>query len=327
MKLENIIKEFIAKEKLIVYGETILIGVSGGPDSIFLLHILNNLKYELGFNLHIVHYNHNLRNFSNKDQKFVQDVSKKLNIPFSTQTATLKSLPTKGSIEQWAREKRYKFFLKTAKKLKINKIALGHTQNDLAETVLMRILRGSGLQGIQAIRPTRLIEGLNVIRPLLSIRKNEILKYLEVNKIKFQEDPTNNSIKFTRNNVRHKLIPYIEQHYNQNILEILSNFSNNLSNDFSFIKAYSNKVFKQIAKTSENKIILDKEKFTTLHVSIQNMIIRTSIEQLKGNTNKITFTHLLEIKDLVTNKPNNTIINLPQSIKIRVTYKAIFVYK
>src|SRR3989339_2008737 len=207
--------------------DRIVLGVSGGPDSIALLYCLLALKEEYRLTLHIAHLNHMLRpKDSVKDAEFVRLLAKKLGLACAIKKVNLKGLK-KGSLEEAARKARLDFFLDTAKRIKADKIALGHTLDDQAETVLMRLLRGSGLLGLSGILPKRDILGFTVIRPLLGIKRKEIENFLKAKRIIPRVDASNLDQAYFRNRIRHKLLPGLEK-YNPNIKEVLAGSAQNL---------------------------------------------------------------------------------------------------
>lgn len=312
-------KKYISSNNLITPGETIIIGVSGGKDSVTLAHLLSKIQYDLDIHLHIAHYNHNLRKDSKTDQTFVEEFAKKLNIPFSTDTWKNSRATKKGSIEERARKQRLKFFSKVAKQYRSKKIVLAHTEDDLAETVLMHILRGSGLNGMRGILPKRKINGLTFIRPLLESSRKEIEYYIKKNKLSFRNDSTNNQSIFYRNKIRLNLLPIIEKQYSQNIKHLLANLSKNISSDFHYLELQTKKAFKKYAKVSPNNkcIKFDLNKLQDQHIAIKRMLLRFSIELLTGTTNRLTHKHIIEIEELLLKRPNKAIVNLPGNIIIQ----------
>ncbi len=316
MSLIEKTKDYIQSNDLLHHGDTVIVGVSGGADSVSLLHILYSLRYDLGLQLHVAHYNHNLRRGANADTHFVAALTQKLNLPYSTQTWTHPQLRAKGSLEEIARKRRLHFFTTLAKKINAPAIALAHTQDDLAETVVMRILRGCGLQGIRAILPKREIEGHKIIRPLLGVKKKEIISYLKKNHIAFRVDPTNQQKKFFRNQIRLDLLPLIKKKYNPNIEETLSHLAQNAATDYDYLEKEAKQFLlspKQWIK-STHQIKIDRPSFSRRHPAIQRMLIRLAIEQLKGDTNRLTLEHAKAIENLLAHQPAQTIIHLPNEI-------------
>ena len=319
MRLVQHVKNKIQNSPFFIRGSTILIGVSGGPDSIALAHILHQIQYELGFHLHIVHYNHHWRRSSNTDQKFVEQFSDSLNIPCTVGHWNNPKATSKGSMEDAARQRRLKFFHRVSQKNNEAPVALAHTEDDHAETVLMRILRGTGLQGLRGILPECTIEGLNIIHPLLDIRKEDLIKYLKHKRISYRIDPTNGQTDFFRNKVRLELLPLLSKKYNQNIKQLLTNIADNASTDYSYIEGQSEKLFSKLAKYTANKrsVQISLKSYSHQHPALKRMIIRESIRKIKGNTNRITLTHFKAIEDLIDKQPSKSIVHLPLNLRIR----------
>ena len=294
--------------------DRIVLGVSGGPDSIALLYCLLALKEEYRLTLHIAHLNHMLRpKDSLKDAEFVRLLAKKLGLACTIKKVNLKGLK-KGSLEEAARKARLDFFLETAKRIKADKIALGHTLDDQAETVLMRLLRGSGLLGLSGILPKRDILGFTVIRPLLGIKRKEIENFLKAKRIIPRVDASNLDQAYFRNRIRHKLLPGLEK-YNPNIKEVLAGSAQNLALDYDYLCASSLKIFKRLAKNiAHRRISLPLDKFLKLHPAIGNMLLRYAYAWLKGDTRRLTYRHIRELNDLLLNRPEGSIVDLPSGI-------------
>jgi len=321
-------KQYILDQELTQKHNLVLVGVSGGPDSIALIHNLYQLRYDLGIQIQIAHYNHALRKGSTADQHLVQELAESLNIPIHIDQWLHTHSKPKGSLEEIARQKRLNFFKKIAKKIHADCVALGHTKDDLAETVLMRILRGTGLQGMRSIMPKTRIEGLIVIRPFLDISKIEILDYLKKKKIDYRLDPSNKDIRFMRNKIRRQLIPLLQDKYNSNLIEVLSNLSINTALDYDFLLRHSKELFRKTANLTKlpSSIQMDIAKIRKIHAALQRMLIRLSIETINGNTNRITLNHIEEIQDLIKNRPTGSIVDLPGKIGVRKDKNTLNLY-
>lgn len=314
-------KETIKKHGLIRKSDRILIGVSGGPDSLALLLELAGLRSELGLTLHIAHLDHGLRPDSAGDALFVKRLADKLNIPVYIKRLELGLAQKKGSLEEICREARMDFLTKTAKKIKANKIALGHNLDDQAETVLMRLLRGTGLSGLSGIFLKRQIRGMIFIRPLLKTPRSEITKYLKKRGVKARIDQTNKEDIFFRNKIRHKLIPLLKNKFNPNIVEALANLAESAYYDYEYL----NQVTEKCLKSSALKINLKKLK--QLHPAILRLKIRQAIRKLQGDTRRINFTHIKEIEDLLFNRPTGSIVDLPKGISVQKIRNCLRFYK
>jgi tRNA(Ile)-lysidine synthase len=299
-------------------GERVLLGVSGGPDSVALLYVLEALKKNLGLKLHIAHLDHRLRKDSYKDAEFVKDLADKFNLPATIAAVDIKRLAKKGSIEEVSRQQRLKFFKRLTKNYSIQKIALGHNQDDQAETVLMRILRGSGLYGLQAIAPVRTIEGLVVVRPLIEISRKEINSYLAKKKVVPCIDFSNLESVFFRNRIRNKLIPLLESRFNKNIKKSLSNLAEIIALDYDFLAHQAQKKLRAILAGCYAKTVrLDSKRFLKLPIALQRMIMRLVIARLLGSTRKFDFRHWQEIEDLVRFRPIGAIVDLPKGLCVK----------
>lgn len=319
MNLVQEVRKKVHELHLLPVNNLVIVGVSGGPDSVALLHIFHTLKYELGLQLHVAHFNHGLRKSADTDEKFVERLAKKWHLPYTSKRWRHQPWRKRGSVEEIAREQRFAFLTHLAQKLGTNTIALGHTVDDLAETVLMRILRGTGLQGLRGMLPQRAMGRYRFIRPLLGIKKKDILEYLHKNKIPFRTDPTNQQTRFFRNKIRLELLPLLEQRYNPRIRNILSNLSENMATDYDYLEREAQKIFTKLfrRRANNNHLQLDLKLFTKQHEAIRRMLVRMAIAELHGNTNRLTLTHSKKIEDLLWHSPVGSVVDLPGRICVR----------
>jgi tRNA(Ile)-lysidine synthase len=304
MEIEKRVASDISKYSLIRPKEKVLVGVSGGPDSVCLLYLLKRLN----FCLHIAHLDHMLRGDSADDCRFVKGLAKRLNIPITCARINVKQKARGYSLEEAARNARIDFLLKTAAKVKAKKIALGHNLDDQAETVLMRIIRGTGLSGLSGILFKRRIRNIDIIRPLLGVKRAAIESYLKAGGIRFRTDKTNTDEAFLRNKVRHKLLPNLEKEYNKNIKELLSNLAQNAGGDYDFISASVSKLY----RIKGERLRLDR--LCTLPLPALRMKLREAIAFIQKDTRRITFKHIRELEDLVFNRPQGSVVDLPRGI-------------
>lgn len=304
--------------KLFTDADKVIVAVSGGPDSVFLLYLLYRLRYPLGIRLHVAHLNHLLRKDAQKDEQFVSTLARKLKLPFTGAAVKIQKRKNKSSIEELARQARMDFLMRLARKQKADTIALGHTQDDLAETVLMRIVRGTGLAGLRAIVPKRRMNGFNFVRPLLEINKSDIMQFLKRRKVPFCVDSTNTKTDFFRNKIRLKLIPFLESGYNRNIKTGLANLSRSIALDYDFLNQQAEQQLQRLTHKEKNRNSLKIEfvKFKKYHKAIQRNILRLIIERLTGDTRQLTFNHIHEIEDLMENRPAGSVVNLPKNLLI-----------
>jgi tRNA(Ile)-lysidine synthase len=304
------VRKIIKTNGLINKGDKIVVGVSGGPDSLTLLYLLSRLKKELKISLHVAHLDHMLRKDSSCDAKFVENLSRKLRIPVTLGKVNVGALAKLGSLEEIARNARLGFLFKVARDIKAKKIALGHNLDDQAETVLMRLIRGSGLHGLSGILPKKNISGYQIIRPLIGIRRSEIESYLKAKKIRPRIDLSNQEDIYFRNKIRNRLLPLLEKSYNKNIKEVLSNTAESLGYDYDYI----NTVARKLVKGHKEKLNL--KQLTKLHPALRRLLLRMGIQEIKGDTRRITFKHVKELEDLISNRPVNSVVHLPKGVSV-----------
>lgn len=298
--MSNLIKNvqnFAFQNELWEKNSKIILGVSGGPDSVCLLDVFNKLAGKYDFKLHIVHVNYNLRGKdSEKDELFVKELGKKYDIEVSILSS--KKNKNKGNLENNLRKIRYDYFEQICKKIKFDIIAVAHNQDDQAETVLMRIIRGSGLNGLSSMKA----KSGNVVRPMLKISRKEILEHLKKNNIKYRIDKSNLETKFTRNAVRYKLIPFLEKNFNPSIKKTLSQWSFSVADDYDFINKQAERFTKDVCKDKRGEFSV--KKFSMLHGAIQKQVLRIIFEILKNTTIDIENQQIEEIIKIIKSSKN-----------------------
>ena len=321
----------INKYNLIESGDKIVLGVSGGPDSISMLVLLNEIKDELNFEIVVAHVNHGIRENAKLDEDYVKKFCERLNVKFYSLHIDVKEIAKrrKMGLEETGREIRYDFFEKILKKEKANKIAIAHNKNDKAETIIMNILRGCGITGLKGILPKQGI----YIRPLIDISREEIEEFSK--ELDPCHDETNDENEFTRNKIRNIVIPYIEREFNPNIIQGLNNLSEIAKEQEDFIeketiKQYNNIVLQEInLKNKEyiseksSTIILDLKKFNLLDKLIQKRIILYSIRKMCGSTRGIEKIHLEDMIKLCNNNVGNKFLTPNKNLKILIKNKKI----
>lgn len=315
------VRKTINRYKLIDRHDRILAGVSGGPDSVALLYLLDVLKKEFRLQLHIAHLDHMLRGDSAKDGIFVEGLASRLDLPFTSARVDIKKMARRGSLEEVARNARLAFLCKVAKRIKADKIALGHNLDDQAETVLMRLLRGAGLCGLSGILPKKKINGFLVIRPLIGLRRSEIEAYLRNKRIRARIDISNAQDIYFRNKIRHKLLPFLEREYSANIKEILSNTAESVAYDYDYLNGAAALLEKRFGSR------IDLEKFLKIHPAMRRLLLRLNITRLKGNTRRITFKHIIELEDLIFSRPVNSVVDLPGGVSAIKRKKYLSFYR
>lgn len=322
--LEKIVLKTIKENNLINDGDSIVVGVSGGPDSITLLDILIKLQREIQFNIVVAHINHMIRKEAILDQKYVEQYCKTKNIPFYVKEAKVEEIAKKQKIgtEEAGRNLRYEFFNEILEKTKSNKIATAHTKNDNAETVLMNIIRGSGTSGLKGIEIKR---ENKYIRPLLEVSRTQIEEYCKENNLEPRIDSSNMENIYTRNKVRNLLIPYIKEEFNPNIIETIDRLSKISKEENKYFENITKNTYQEILIQEEkNEIILDLKKFNTLETVIKNRIILYTINRLFGSSSGIEKKHLQDIIKLCNNNIGNKYLIPNKKVKILLKNRKIF---
>lgn len=310
----------IRKYKMLSPGEKVLVAVSGGPDSICLLNLLHNLRPFLGCELAVFHLNHKLRKEADKEQTFVRRVCKNLNIPYWTKSFTIKRYAQQNNLnlEVAGRQIRYKLLFSTAQKHDCQKIALGHTADDNAETVLMKLIRGSGITGLGGIFPVKQAEESGqskIIRPLIEISHQEVLAYLKSQHLSYCLDPSNLDQRYFRNRVRLQLLPQLEK-YNPRIRKSLAQISFFCQKLEEYFQQETLRIFPVLVKCLPGKIIIDFNKLLCYNYITQTYVIKRALHLLKPKS-EISFAHISSILNLTQSGKQ---IQLPDNLVAQRLY-------
>ncbi len=304
----------IRKNKLIKPGTLLVLGVSGGADSVFLAHCFHRLRHDLSVRLHMAHFNHKARSGAGRDQKFVEDLARSLNIPLTVGHRKGKLASSKLS-EDEARQKRFDFFVGVAAATKGSAVVLAHTENDLAETVLMRLVRGTGLQGLRGILPQRAIKGVSFVRPLIGINRSQIEGFLKRHKLKYCTDETNARPIYLRNKIRLELVPYLAR-LNPNIHTALVDLAGTALDDYDYLETQARQRFKESVVSSAQRVRIKIKNFAALHTSMRRLILRLAFEHLTGDTLQLTCAHVLSAEDLISNDSRKGEVHWPKSVVV-----------
>lgn len=322
--MQDTVLNNILEHNLISKNDNIVAGISGGLDSMALLMTLYNLREELDFNILVCHVNHGVRDEASLDQDYVRKKAESLGLEFYTINVDMVSYGKEKGItaEEAGRELRYGFFREVLKKAGIGKIAVAHNKNDQAETLLQRIIRGTGIDGLKGME----FKTQDIIRPILNISREEIENYLHSNNIHYVVDKTNLMPIYNRNKVRLELIPYIQENFNPNIIETLWRTSQSSNIDSNYLDMISNQTYDKIVK-EENKyrIVLDSLNFRKIHRSIQNRIIRLSFQKLIQNIQGMGQYHVSSLVDMFLDGKTGKQMNLPNGLIGRVSYDDLII--
>lgn len=321
--LKEKVKNTITKYNLIQKNDSIIVGVSGGPDSMTLLTILLKLKEEYNLKLYVAHINHMIRENAIKDEEYVKEFCDKNNIELFIKKANIieKSKQNKKGLEETGREVRYDFFEEVLKQTKSNKIALAHNLNDKIETIIMNAIRGTGITGLKGIEAKR----GKYIRPLIEIERKEIEEYCDKNKINPRIDESNQDNTYTRNKVRNIVIPYIKKELNSNVLNNLDRLSEIVKENEEYLEKVTNKIFEEIIIYKKtNRIEYDIKKFRTQEKLIQKKLILKGIEETIGTTQGIEKVNIEDILKLFNNNIGNKYLTPIKNIKVGIKDKKIY---
>ena len=313
------VKSTIKKYNMLKKNDSVLVGLSGGPDSVTLLHVLCDLKKEYSLTILIAHLDHRFRGEESRaDRKFCEELAKKYSLEIAWEEIDVPRISKEKGIspEEAARFERYDFFKRVAKERGVDKIAVGHTRDDQAETVLMRIIRGAGMKGLGGISPVKDMQGFKIILPLIEISRKDVEAFISETGLEFRKDSSNEKTIFTRNKIRLELIPLLEKDFNSNIKEVLANMAENLQVENEFLIKYANRKFKSVSKVRQEEILIDIKKFKKQPEAIRKRILRAALEEFKGDLRRFTYQHWKEMEDLINNRPANSIVNLPAGISV-----------
>ena len=326
--LKDEVLKTIKEYNLIENGDKIVVGVSGGPDSICLVDILNEIKNDkkINFELAICHINHLIREEAKEDEKFVEKYAKEKNIPFFSKEIDVVCLAKKQKIgtEEAGRIARYAFFEEILQKINGTKIATAHTKNDNAETVIMNLLRGSGTAGLKGISPIR---DNKYIKPLIQISREEIEAYCEEQKLNPRYDKTNSENIYTRNKVRNILIPLIKKEFNPNIIDTIDRLSSLAKKENEYLEKTTKEKYEELLiKEEKNEIILNLKKFNIQDEVIKSRIIIYTIKRLLGTSQGIEKVHIDDIITLCKKNIGNKYLTPNKNIKITVNKGKIYFF-
>jgi tRNA(Ile)-lysidine synthase len=310
--LEIRVRETILEQGMLTGAEHVLVAVSGGADSIALLFCLHNLSSDLHLSLTVAHLNHRIRGAEgDADEDFVRKICAGLQLPLISETIDIKqqAQSEKRNVEELARQRRYDFLHRTAHRIGTQKIAVGHTLNDQAETAIFRFLRGSGMEGLSAIFP--IVDGI-VIRPLIECSRSTILDYLEQSGVPFREDSTNKDLQHARNRIRRELLPYLERHFNPRLVETLARETQLIRETWSFISGRAKEIFADLHSRSDNSISIDIKDFLLVHPALQKEVLREALRECLGSLRGITSVHVGRILSLCRTEQSGAMVQLPR---------------
>lgn len=320
VEMEHKVLDTIKKYNLIENGDKVIVGVSGGPDSISLLHILNKFYKNkiLNFEIIVCHVNHQIREEADDDEIYVKKYCEINNIKFYSKRIDVIKYANnnKMGLEEAGRFFRYSFFDEILEKENANKIAIAHNKNDKAETIIMNIIRGSGISGLKGIEPIR--DG-KYIRPIIECERVEIEKYAEDNNLNPRIDKTNFENDCTRNKIRNVVLPYIKKEFNSNIIETISRLSEVATETDEFIQKQVIDNYNEIKMEEKSKeIVLNLKKFNAKDILIRKRLLIYTILKLLGNVQNVEKINIEDIIKMCEKNIGNKYLKPNKNIKVLV---------
>lgn len=314
------IEQTISRYNMLEYRNRVLVAVSGGPDSVVLLDVLDRLKEAFSLELVVAHFDHGLRpEDDERETRFVESLAVSKNLPFVTQKTSSPLSKSGMSLEEAARDRRYEFLDHARKAHGAQKIALGHTLDDQAETVIMRLLRGSGPAGLSGIPPVR---NRDIVRPLIEIARQEIEEHIAHRDLQHITDPSNFEKHHLRNRIRLDLLPQLKT-YQPRIVEILGQTAGIMRDETRWMETEAEEWIKghvEVFETGKHSVPL--KAFGELAAAFQSQVIRQIIKRVQGGLRRISVRHIEAIKGLVQGRPQAS-LDLPHKVLVKKTYETL----
>ena len=321
--MEQVVLKTIEKYNLINAGDKIVLGVSGGPDSLFMLDILNKLKLDLQIEIVVAHVNHMIRKEADEEEQFVKTFCEKIGVDFYSKRIEVEQYANdkKIGLEEAGRKVRYEFFEEVCNKVNANKIAVAHNKNDKVETIIMHALRGSGISGLQGIQA----KTNKIIRPIIEVERQNIEEYCKQNNLEARIDKSNFDNTYTRNKIRNVVIPYIKEEFNPNIIETMIRLSEVIAEENAFLNKLVQEEYQKILLEEKvDQILLDLKKFNELDNILKKRIILYTVSNLRGGSQGIEKIHIEDIVKLCKNNIGNKFLIPNKGLKVLVKDKKIF---
>ncbi len=316
-KVRRKFKACLEEKKFFSAGDRVGVAVSGGGDSVGLFHLLERVALPKGLQLALVHLNHKLRGAdSDEDESFVKELARSHDLPFFCRGIDVAAEASRegANLEATARRLRYEFFQSLMEEGRLDKIATGHTANDQAETVLLRLLRGSGTEGLGGIYPT--LEG-RIVRPLLGITREELLGLLEENHLSFRIDQSNFDRRFLRNRVRAELLPKLEQEFNPQIVTLLSELAERSRDEEDYLRGEAERWLEQWATSTEGRHSLPLGALSRLVPALERRVLRAAIRGFGGRSASLTHDQMEALRRFAATGSGGGKFPLPRNLIIR----------
>ena len=319
------VDNYIEKKGLISRGDRLVLGVSGGADSVCLLLTMCALKEKYELELFVVCVNHGLREEAKEEASYVEKLCKERGIKFFLFEEDVNKLSRELSIgtEEAGRKLRYDAFNEIFEKEGLTKICVAHNKNDVAETLLFNLFRGTGIKGLSSIPEKR----DNIIRPLLCVERKEIEGFLQAEGVTYYTDASNLSLDYTRNKIRNKILPYAVTDINKETVSNISNAASQLSQINDFLSESVEKEYKKVLiNRKHGTLVYNKKVFLNEHIYIKKALVKKAIDELAPNNKDITHVHIEAVLDIV-NKDGSKRVKLPYDIEVIASYEEISFFR
>jgi tRNA(Ile)-lysidine synthase len=326
LNLEEKFIEFVQSNDLLKNTESILLGVSGGPDSLVMLELFFKFKNYFGINIAAAHLDHLFRVESTSEADFVEEKAKNMGLEFYRKKVDVPKIveEEKMSAESAARRERFKFFREIYFKFGFDLLALAHHRDDQVETILLNIFRGSGLRGLSGIEKRLSLNDMEIIHPLLNLSKKEIIKYCSDHQLKPRIDKSNKENIYSRNIIRNKILPIVEEEINPSVRKVIARNADLIAEEENFLDKSAEKKFLKALISSNNKILkLDLNIIKKYDNVILRRILRKAYQQLNNSLDDLYLDHILELEKLLSNTSTGRGIDLPGDIKVIINYQEL----
>ncbi|HPU00733.1 MAG: tRNA lysidine(34) synthetase TilS [Firmicutes bacterium] len=320
------VARFIERHRLLEVGDRVLVAVSGGPDSLCLLHVLRRLAPRYRLSLVVAHLDHGIRPEARREAEAVRRLAEAWGLPFEGAAADVPAYRAgrRLSASEASRVVRYRFLLEAAQKHGAGKIALGQQLDDQAETVLLNLLRGTGPDGLAGILPRRRFGSVELIRPLLEISRREIEQYCRQEGLEPLLDASNLKTDYTRNRIRLELIPYLEQQFNPNLKRSLAHLAALAAADRAYLEAEAQEKFQQVVRREKGRLIINREALNALPAALRGRVAhRALLELLPGR--ELNRRHVEQLLQLAERPGPERELTLPGGVRAYCSYRSLVI--
>ncbi len=326
------VRRYVREHALLAPGDSVLVGVSGGPDSVALLHLLARLADTMALRLHVAHLHHGLRGAdADADAAFVARFAAELGLPCTVERADVATLAEAHhqTLEEAARHARYAFLARTARRVGATVIAVGHNADDQAETVLMHLLRGTGLAGLRGMLPATSLHAdtspLRLIRPLLSVSRAEIEAYCAAHHLATRLDRSNLDTTFLRNRIRHEVLPYL-QSLAPRLSRRLGNLAQTVQADYDLLQAVTSDAWEELQReASPRALSFDLAGWRRQHLAIRRALVRRAVQRLCGSPRDLSFDHVEQAVHIAQHGGTGAEAVLPHGVRLVVGYTTLLI--